>query len=114
MTTLGQHGEACRNGGDEVVVILSSTTDERAGKLLDGLVRQLGKDVLRLGAEVEVRLTASCGSVVTTNPDEDAKALLARADQAQYRAKEESKKYTPRVSTIAVGDGEVTTCALGG
>lgn len=108
-STLGQHGEVYRNGGDEVVVILPRTTDERAAKLLDGLVRQLSKEVLRLGATVAETLTASCGSVSTTNPAEDAKAFLERADEVQYRAKKKSKEHTPRVSAIAVGQGEAIT-----
>ncbi|XYH98392.1 GGDEF domain-containing protein [Sorangium sp. So ce1128] len=61
-STLGQHGEVYRNGGDEVVVTLPRTTDERAGKLLDGLVRQLGKEVLRLGATVTETLLRRVGA----------------------------------------------------
>jgi diguanylate cyclase (GGDEF)-like protein len=114
LATLGQHGEAYRAGGDEVVVILPGITDERAAKSLDGFVRQLGKDVLVLGdGKLETRLTASCGSASTTNPLEDAEAVLERADKVQYRAKERSKERTPRASAIAVGDGDVTTYALG-
>ncbi|WP_437818226.1 GGDEF domain-containing protein [Sorangium sp. So ce1078] len=113
-STLGQHGEAYRDGGDEVVVILPSTADELAGKLLDGFVRQLGKEVLRLGeSRAEQVLTASCGSVSTTKPVENAKELLERTDKVQYRAKHKSKEHTPRVSAIAVGDGEVTIYAPG-
>ncbi|WP_438039821.1 GGDEF domain-containing protein [Sorangium sp. So ce128] len=113
MSTLGQHGEAYRNGGDEVVVTLPSTTDERASKLLGGFVRQLGKEVLRLGAGADVTLTASCGSVSTANPAEEAKALLERADEVQYRAKRKSKEQSARASAIAVGAGEVATYAPG-
>ncbi|WP_437546090.1 diguanylate cyclase [Sorangium sp. So ce367] len=112
MSTLGQHGEAYRNGGDEAVVILPRTTDDGAGRLLGAFVRQLGKEVLRLGeSRVEVALTASCGSVSTTNPAGNAKALLKRADEVQYRAKNKSKEQSPRVSAIAVGETEVTTYA---
>lgn len=39
-STLGQHGEVYRNGGDEVVVTLPRTTDERAAKLLGSRFRQ--------------------------------------------------------------------------
>lgn len=110
VSTIAQHGEAYRNGGDEVVVILPSTNDEQARKLLDLLVQQLGKDVLRLGESGdELALTASCGSVSTTNPAENAEALLKRADKVQYRAKHRSKERAPRVSAIAVGDGEATS-----
>ena len=109
ITTLGARGEAYRNGGDEAVVLLRNTDDDGARKILDVFVRQLSKEVLVLdGAKVEVRLTASCGSASTTDPNEDAMALLKRADAVMYRAKAESKKRRPRVSAHAVGDdGEV-------
>jgi len=114
VATLGARGEAYRNGGDEVVVILPGVGDEEAGKLLDGFARQLGKDVVVLGdARAEARLTASCGSASTTNPSADAEALLKLADAAQYGAKAESKKHDPRVSTFAVGGRAVTTHAPG-
>ncbi|WP_437981497.1 GGDEF domain-containing protein [Sorangium sp. So ce117] len=114
VSTIAQHGEAYRNGGDEVVVILPSTTDEQASKLLDVFVRQLGKDVLRLGESGdELALTASCGSVSATDPAENAEALLKRADKVQYRSKHKSKEQDPRVSAIAVGDGDVITYAPG-
>jgi diguanylate cyclase (GGDEF)-like protein len=108
--TLGQRGEAYRNGGDEVVVLLPGMPDKDAANLLERFVGQLGNDVQHLGdARVETRLTASCGSVSTVNAKEDASAFLERADKVQYRAKSASKKYDPRVSTIAVGDGDVKT-----
>lgn len=103
--TLAVSGEAYRNGGDEAVVILRDTTDDDAREILKLFVRQLSKDVLVLGdTKVEVRLTASCGSTSTTDANEDAKALLKRADAVMYRAKDESKKRSPRVSAYAVGD----------
>jgi diguanylate cyclase (GGDEF)-like protein len=106
--TLGQVGEVYRNGGDEVVAILPGADDARARKLLDALVRQLGKNVLTLGiSKVDMRLTVSCGSASIIDPNEDAQKLLTRVDEVQYRAKVESKKHDPRVSTIALGDSEV-------
>lgn len=112
VATLGERGEAYRNGGDEVVVILRATADEDARKLLDVFLRQLGKDVLVLG-DARLTLTASCGSASTTDPNEDAAVLLKRADAVQYRAKDESKKHDPRVSAWAVGDGGVVTFPAG-
>jgi diguanylate cyclase (GGDEF)-like protein len=116
VATFGEHGEAYRGeGGDEAVVVLPDATDKRAGKLLDAFVRQIGKEVLVLGeARAEVRLTASCGSATTTDPNEEAAALEERADKVQYRAKAVARQHTPRVSTIAVGDGEVTAYSSGG
>lgn len=113
VATFGEHGEAYRGeGGDEAVVVLPGLAEDRVGKLLDAFVRQLGKDVLVLGdTKIGVRLTASCGSVSTTDPNADATALLKLADATQYRAKVESKKPDLRVSAFAVGDGTVATHA---
>jgi diguanylate cyclase (GGDEF)-like protein len=114
VATLGERGEVYRNGGDEVVVIMPNVTDDGAIRLFAIFVQQLGKDVLILGdAKVTTTLTASCGSASATEPNDDAAAFLKRADAAQYRAKSESKKHTPRVSTFAVGDGKVSTYAPG-
>lgn len=112
LMTIGQQGDAYRNGGDEVVLILPNVSDETARKLLDVFVKQLGKDALALGdAKVRTYLTASCGSMSTTDPRADATHLRKLADDVQYRAKEESKKPNPRVSAFAVGDGAVVTYA---
>jgi diguanylate cyclase (GGDEF)-like protein len=114
VAAFGEHGEAYRGeGGDEVLVVLPKTDDDRAGKLLGAFVRQLGKEVVMLGeAKAPVRLTAACGSMSTTDPNEDAQALHDRADKVQYRAKDVSRKRVlTRVSTIAVGEGEVTEYA---
>lgn len=113
VTTFEEYGEAYRGeGGDEVVVVLPGVADELAGKLLGTFVRQLGKVAIVLGnARVAVRLTAACGSVSTTDPNEDAAVLLKRADDVQYRAKAEARRRTPRLSTIAVANGEMTTHA---
>lgn len=106
VSTIGPDDEAYRCGGDEVVIVLQGA-EEQAQQLLERLVRQLGKEEVPANATVKTRLTASCGSVSTTLPSDDAKELLARADKVQYRAKAESKKHTPRVSAVAVSDGQV-------
>lgn len=115
LATVGTGGEAYRgNGGDEVVVLLPNVTDEKASELLSGFVRYLGKESLFLGDEkVEWRLTASCGSVSTSNPNEQAKTLYRHADTVQYRAKAKARECALRASTIAIGDGEVTTYTPG-
>lgn len=106
VSTIGSDDEAYRCGGDEVVVILQGTSDQ-ALQLLHKLVRQLGKEEAPANATARTRLTASCGSVSTTRPSEDAKQLLDAADKVQYLAKEESKRHTPRVSTVAAIDGRL-------
>ena len=112
LATVGQHGEAYRYGGDEVVVVMPGVGDDLAAKLLDAFVVQLGKEPLVLG-EKRVPLTASCGSASMTNPGGDVAVLVKRADTAMYRAKAASKALAPRVSAIAVGDGAPASHAPG-
>lgn len=114
LATLGQRGEVYRNGGDEVVAVLPGLADLGASELLARFVRQLSKDCLVLGdGKVELSLSASCGSASTTSPDEDGDALLKRADDAEIRAKNRSRDFNPRVSTISVGDDDVTVIMSG-
>jgi diguanylate cyclase (GGDEF)-like protein len=100
--------EAYRNGGDEIVIIAPGMNAEAAKKMLVQIVVQLGKErVDGLAAPI----TASCGVVTTTNPGRDAEELFSEADKVMYRAKQESKKHEPRVSTVVVEDGPVETVA---
>lgn len=112
---LGKRGEAYRNGGDEVVVVLPGVAGDHVSELVDAFVRHLRNDTVALGEiGATTVLTASCGSASTTDPKEGAEALLERADKAQYRAKVVSKKHSPRVSAFAVCDGSVFTYLPGG
>lgn len=91
-----------------MVVVLPNADDERAQMLLTAFAQQMAKDTIILGEDkTPSTLTASCGSVSTTNPAENVQAVLDRADKVQYRAKAKSKKHAPRVTAIAVGDLDV-------
>ncbi|MBO7634527.1 MAG: GGDEF domain-containing protein, partial [Lachnospiraceae bacterium] len=76
-----------RWGGDEFIVVLNSVAPkyqpEVADKILDA-VRSINIPEL----EGKRKVTASMGFAYFTPDDEDAKAALARADEALYRAKE--------------------------
>lgn len=92
-------GEAYRVGGDEVLVIMRSTSLERAKTRLVALLEGLGLTTF-LDGQV---LTASVGVTISTNPEELAKDVGKRADEVQYLAKRASKaEGVPRVSFIAV------------
>ena len=107
VATFGERGEAYRmDTGDEAIIILPNTDDKATSKLFDSFVRELARKPIEIET-MSYTLTASCGSVSTTNPSEDAKALEDLADRAQKRAKIQSKAFDTRPSTIAVGSGDV-------
>jgi diguanylate cyclase (GGDEF)-like protein len=108
-TAVAAAGEAYRryDGGDEVVVIMRSTSAELASNLMRGLLRQLTKERVILPGGIEIpTITASCGIETTVSAEEDAKGFLDRADKTMQRAKEWGKTRQPRESTVALGAAE--------
>lgn len=70
-----------RYGGDEFAVLLPDTDAESAQRVAERLVTS----VREVGSEN--RVTASVG-IAVASPNDDARALQARADEAAYRAKQ--------------------------
>lgn len=90
--------EAYRNGGDEVVVIAPQTDAEAARKMVTQVLTALANErVEGLAAPI----TAACGIVTTIDATTTGEELLA----VMYAAKTESKKHTPRPSTLSVEGG---------
>jgi diguanylate cyclase (GGDEF)-like protein len=76
----------CRYGGDEFLVILPDTPLPGAMPVVDSLLRELA--ALRFEMENEtVTISASAGLAAATPDQPGAIDLLARADEALYRAK---------------------------
>lgn len=79
-----------RVGGDEFVVLADPVQgSEGLQGLSDRLLRGLGEPLVVNGTRVAV--TASLGLVVCDHGDRDPAALIARADEAMYRAKRSGK-----------------------
>ena len=101
---LGDDAEGYRGeGGDELVAVMRGTTLTEATKTMRQALTQLAKEKVR-GVPF---LSASCGITATGDPNTDARDLLKRVDAIQYRAKEESKKRSPRPNVLAVNDEPV-------
>ena len=80
----------CRYGGEEFVVVLPDTPLEGAKRVAETLRRELADMPIDWNGET-LRITASFG-VTTSQPDEtDGQAIIGRADQAMYRAKEQGR-----------------------
>ena len=77
---------ACRVGGDEIAVILPESGVGDAEQLYERLQRAMSSRPIP-GVD---RLSASAG-LAELSPDEGARSLFQRADEALYRAKEAGK-----------------------
>ena len=80
----------CRYGGEEFVVLLPETPLEGAKRVAESLRRHLARKAIKR-PEGSVFVTASLGVSMATPGELDAKALLARADAAMYRAKRDGR-----------------------
>jgi diguanylate cyclase (GGDEF)-like protein len=80
----------CRYGGEEFLVLLPETALEGAKRVADTLRRELAETAIPW-QEATIGITASFG-VTTALPSEvDSQALIARADAALYRAKDQGR-----------------------
>jgi len=80
----------CRYGGEEFLVLLPETPIEGAKRVADTLRRELSELPIGWKGEV-VRVTASFGVSVAMPSEVDPAALIARADAALYRAKDQGR-----------------------
>jgi two-component system chemotaxis response regulator CheY len=88
LRTLGRTEDICaRWGGEEFIILLGHTSCAGATILAERVRSTLESDCQRL---TSIAVTVSLG-VVELNEDEDAEALLKRADSALYRAKDEGR-----------------------
>jgi diguanylate cyclase (GGDEF)-like protein/PAS domain S-box-containing protein len=80
-----------RLGGEEFALILPATSSEAAFQVADRLCSSTREMRLRGEWEGEIAPTVSIGVASLSDSDGDVGALLARADQALYRAKESGR-----------------------
>ena len=78
---------AARCGGDEFAVVLPDTGRDGAVVARDRLRARVARHVFLQREGLDVRLTASVGTLTVCGPAVTAGALLERADDALYRAK---------------------------
>ena len=83
---------ACRCGGEEFVVVMPETDMAVAAMVAERLRRRIAADpfVIQQGAG-SVPVTISIGIAALRGKDDNAAALVKRADQALYRAKRDGR-----------------------
>ena len=104
-----RHDYALRYGGDEFLLVLPDTGGNGALDLAQRLLFELGNREFPGG----LRISASMGVAQSHPDDTELNAVLSRADQARYRAKETgrgrfvlSDSLGSRISTIWSADGK--------
>jgi len=75
-----------RLGGDEFMILLPHTSDERARSIAERIRAAVHGSPMTIDATNTAMITLSIG-VATAQPQEDYEALLQRADRALYKAK---------------------------
>jgi diguanylate cyclase (GGDEF)-like protein/PAS domain S-box-containing protein len=91
--TLRTSDVPARIGGEEFVVLLTDTALEGALSVTERLRERVGRAEVAAGAERVARFTVSAG-VAELAMGERLDGLLARADEALYRAKEDGRNRT--------------------
>lgn len=84
-----EYDELFRLGGDEFVVVLNQADAETALHVAYRVLKSIGQKTFRI-KDHELSVTMSIGVAIYTAGD-DTSALLDRADQALYRAKNQGK-----------------------
>jgi diguanylate cyclase (GGDEF)-like protein len=80
----------CRYGGEAFVVLLPETPLHGAKRVAETLRRELADKPIQWNGE-PIAVTASFGISVALPSEVDIQALIARADAALYRAKDEGR-----------------------
>ena len=74
-----------RYGGEEFILILEDTHQEKAEVLAERIRKKVGADPIHIG-DVAVQMTLSLG-IAEVRDDDDVESTIARADRALYAAK---------------------------
>ena len=82
------HDDVVRMGGEEFLVLLPGVDARRAHARLEAMRRRIADTAPVLGV-ADLHLSASIGLATLRPDDDEAVALLRRADEAMYRAKQD-------------------------
>ena len=102
--TLRQIDVICRMGGEEFDILAPNTNLEEARHLAERLREELRRSKFRC-RDIEIGITASFGVTALSGPEDSVDAILKRADQALYSAKQAGRdrvhltdRYVPQMA----------------
>lgn len=96
-----------RLGGEEFVIVMPDTHETFAVRIADRLRQRVAETAMVLPDGRSLSVTVSIGCAMRDSPEDDTvEALMQRADQALYRAKNAGRNRVEQ-SLPAAGDGEV-------
>jgi diguanylate cyclase (GGDEF)-like protein len=98
-SVLGDAGQAYRLGGDEVLMVLPAWDTNESARIVEVACRRLMSE--RLNVE-SIVLSMAAGVVCVNDSLPTSTAVRTAADTVQRRAKEESRKHSPRPGVIAI------------
>jgi two-component system, cell cycle response regulator len=81
----------CRVGGEEFIVVLPNTSMDVAHGIAERLRRAVASKSFGIGGRQLLPVTVSAGMSILTGSDDTLEKLLARADEALYKAKREGR-----------------------
>lgn len=83
---------ACRYGGEEFVFLMPETDGETAAAIAERLRREIEEHPVPLTIDPDIALSVTVSVGIATSEETDTpQSLLARADEALYRAKENGR-----------------------
>ncbi len=83
---------ACRYGGEEFVLILPDSDQQAAAAIAERLRARMDHDPIPVsGGQSHLTITISLGVATIQGPEDNAEAILKRADEALYKAKREGR-----------------------
>lgn len=82
---------ACRYGGEEFVIVMPETDMAVASMVAERLRRRIAGEPFPINHAQPVQVTISIGLAALAGLDDNAAAILRRADQALYRAKRDGR-----------------------
>ncbi len=82
---------ACRYGGEEFVVLMPDTSQSKAQNIAERVRRCIADRRFSLSGDLYIDITVSLGVALGNKENDTPEALLKRADNALYRAKDQGR-----------------------
>ncbi len=95
-----------RYGGDEFMVLITSTTEEQAAFFVENLREKIsGADIAIPGTEVPVRITISGGLAMFPTHGQSTTELFRAADEALYESKRQGRNRILLATSVGLDGG---------